>query len=155
MPASEVTYTGLVGSQQDFSVPFGYLSQDHVKAKVNGVASTLMFLTDNVVRITPAPVGELRIYRETPSTPIKDFSNTGTFDADELDEALLQSLYIDEETRDYVSEQVDTLVAEANQNLEDAQDLLEEAQDLVSHITISTSNPTGGAEGDLWFKVSI
>lgn len=37
----------------------------------------------------------------------------------------------------------------------EAEDLLDQANAIISSFTISTASPSGGEEGDVWFKVSI
>lgn len=43
--------------------------------------------------------------------------------------------------------------ASASVTVQSAADLVEQANSIISHFTISTSLPTGGVEGDVWFKV--
>ena len=60
------------GSTTDRNFPFPYISRSHVKVTVDGVAVSFSFIAQNTVRISPAPATgkSIRIYRETPKTPI-------------------------------------------------------------------------------------
>lgn len=43
----------------------------------------------------------------------------------------------------------------ATQQVAEAEDLLDQANAIISSFTISTLSPTGGTEGDVWFKVTL
>ena len=43
----------------------------------------------------------------------------------------------------------------AVQQVAEAEDLLDQANAIISSFTISTASPTGGEEGDVWFKVTF
>ena len=65
---TSVVYPSQTGSVTDYAIPFDYLSQDHVKVTLDGVATTsFSFLSASMIQMDSAPTGELRIYRETPT----------------------------------------------------------------------------------------
>jgi hypothetical protein len=97
MANSYVLYPGLAGAQTDFSIPFEYLSQDYVKATVGGTPVSLTFLSTYMVRITPAPSGNLRIYRDTPKDPVVTYTNGSILVDSDVNASFLQSLHISEE----------------------------------------------------------
>ena len=96
--ATSTIYPSLTGAQTDFTVSFEYLDQAHVKAAVNGVAATFTFLSTYVIRMDEAPVGELRLFRDTQKTPMVTYSDGSILVDDDLNLSNLQALYIAEET---------------------------------------------------------
>lgn len=100
MANSYVLYPGLTGVQTDFSIPFEYLSQDFVKATVGGTPVSLTFLSTYLVRITPAPSGNVRIYRETDKDPVNTYTNGSILVDSDLNTSFMQSIHISEEVAD-------------------------------------------------------
>jgi hypothetical protein len=99
--ASYVFYPG-DGTQTDWSVPFPYLSTDHVYVSVAGVEQTITWLNSALIRITPAaPAGTaLLLQRVTQKTPMTVFENTNNLTAENLTLAETQALFIAEEASD-------------------------------------------------------
>lgn len=97
MANSYVFYPSETGSTTDYSVPFEYLSQGFVKATVNGVSAPFTFLSTYMIRFSVAPVGALKIYRQTNKAPINTFYNGSILVDDELNGSFLQSLHVSEE----------------------------------------------------------
>ncbi len=60
----------------------------------------------------------------------------------------------DAATKNYVDNGVASQIAIANNINQQSQALLEQADAIISSFTISTSDPTGGTDGDVWFKVT-
>jgi hypothetical protein len=58
-------------------------------------------------------------------------------------------------TKTWAETAMSSQLAQATSIVNQAQQLLEQADQVISSFTISTSDPTGGAEGDVWFKVTI
>lgn len=90
------------GVQTDFSVPFPFLDRAHVKVRLSGVLQSppaYSWTTASTLRFTaPPPYGAVvYISRETPLTPVSDFSEGATLDANSLDRALRQPLYLVED----------------------------------------------------------
>ena len=94
-------YTGN-GSQVDFVISFPYLDTTHVKATLNGVASTAFtFFNSTTIRFTVAPANgvAVRLYRETPSdTLLGDFTFGGAIREEDLEDSLNQVLFVSQET---------------------------------------------------------
>lgn len=101
MANSYKTYTG-DGSTDLFSIPFDYLSKDHVHVFVDGVETTFTFPTLNTINITPTPVdgSSVQVRRITPTDPFVDFEDGGNLTASELDSITLQSLFLAQESQD-------------------------------------------------------
>jgi hypothetical protein len=102
--ASYVFYPG-DGVQTDWSVAFTYISQSHVSVTVAGTAVAFSWTDGSMMRVTPAvaPGSTLFVRRQTPTTPLTQFSNTNNLTADSLTLAETQALYIAEEARDTVN----------------------------------------------------
>lgn len=64
--AFSYSYPSTDGVTTNFSVPFPYLSRSHVHAMVDGSEVSFSWISSGVIRISPAPSGVLKIYRETP-----------------------------------------------------------------------------------------
>jgi hypothetical protein len=92
------------GTTDTFNITFPYLAKSHVKAYVDGVETTYDWINDSAVKLSyiPASGAYVRIARETPKDPIIDFGDGETLTEAALDTANLQSLYIAEESADYL-----------------------------------------------------
>jgi hypothetical protein len=97
MANSYVLYPAQAGTTTDYAVPFDYLSEDYVKATVDGVSAPFTFLSSSMIRFTTAPDGDLRIYRETSATPLTTFSDGAVLRGADLNQGGKQSLHIAEE----------------------------------------------------------
>lgn len=97
MANSYVFYPSATGGQTDYAIPFEYLSQTFVKATVNGAPVSFTFLSTYMIRFSVAPVGALKIYRQTSKAPINTFINGSILVDDDLNGSFLQSLHIAEE----------------------------------------------------------
>tara|TARA_R110002072_G_scaffold151470_1_gene300783 strand:- start:13737 stop:18002 length:4266 start_codon:yes stop_codon:yes gene_type:complete len=103
---SRVTYTG-DGSTDVYTVPFPYISREHVKVKINGtelIGNQREWLTSSSIQIrtTPAEDAVIEIYRETPiDERLVDFQNGAILTEAELDLAHKQVFYLAQESRDY------------------------------------------------------
>lgn len=99
---SQVLYTA-PGTQDTFSVPFGYLSKSHVKVQVNGIDAQHTWLNDSSVRIFPTP-GDgaiVRIKRETPRDDrLVNYQNASTLSQQDLNKATTQNFYLAQEAYD-------------------------------------------------------
>ena len=49
---------------------------------------------------------------------------------------------------------VGTLLIGGQNIIQEMQDIFDDYEAMVSRVTISTSGPTGGSDGDFWYKVS-
>jgi hypothetical protein len=108
MPYSYVNKTG-DGSAVLHSIPFPFISRDHVFVKVNGVAtSAFTWINDGQIEFdTAASAGyAIRISRVTPLEPLVDFADGATLTERDLDLLALQSSYIVQDLHDRVSEVV-------------------------------------------------
>ncbi|MBT1154418.1 hypothetical protein J1C56_02310 [Aminobacter anthyllidis] len=87
-----------IGGRTSYAIPFEYLSQSFVKATLNGTSVPLSFSDTFTVVITPAPVGELVIYRDTPKdTLINTYADGSILVDDDLNASFWQSLMVAEE----------------------------------------------------------
>lgn len=98
MSYSPAVYVG-TGSNEYFTFSWPYLSSSHLYATIDGAQADFTLVSQGVVRITPAPADgtTVKIYRETPSDPIVNWSDGATILGKDLNAATLQSLYITEE----------------------------------------------------------
>lgn len=104
MALASVQYTGN-GVSTSFSVPFPYISQDHVVVYVNDVvqASGYIWLTPSVIQFTVAPASgaELLLLRNTPKTTrLVDFQDGSILNEAALDLSANQTMYIVQEAYD-------------------------------------------------------
>lgn len=103
MPShSFVQYAG-DGTTGPFVIPFPFLDRSHVALSVDGVAAGFTFVSDvALVLDAPAPVGAVvEIRRATPiATRLVDFTDGAVLTEVDLDTALLQQLYLAQETFD-------------------------------------------------------
>jgi hypothetical protein len=97
MASSYVFYPAAAGSTTDYTIPFEYLSQAFVKATVNGASVPFTFLSTYMIRFSVAPVGALKIYRQTSKAPVNTYINGSILVDDQLNGSFLQSLHISEE----------------------------------------------------------
>jgi hypothetical protein len=111
------------GTQTNFEISFagGYISRDHVKAYTRvgqGVAvdTALTWLTDNTVRVAPAPPvnSALVVYRQTPKDkPLADFSNGAVLTETSLDINAKQAVFIAAEAQDNGAERIENVEKQA------------------------------------------
>lgn len=103
MPLASVSYPGN-GSTLDWTVPFGYISRDHVTATINGVGTSFTWMSPTTIRISPAvPNGStVGIRRTTPKTPLVDFADGNNMFEVPLDTLALQVVYLSQEQQDAV-----------------------------------------------------
>lgn len=103
MAYSYVRYTGN-GSTTNYTFPFPYISQEHVKVRVDGVLTTLFsFLNENTVQFFSAPAEGvvIDIRRETPKdSPIVDFTDGSVLLERDLDLIAQFNLYTSQEAAD-------------------------------------------------------
>ncbi|MCF4098609.1 phage tail fiber domain-containing protein [Maritalea mediterranea] len=101
MAKSYDLYPDANGSLTDFAINFEYLDASHVKATVDGVPASFTFLSTYMVRMDTPPVGDLKIYRQTPTDePINEFVDGSVLIDDDLNRSFFQSLFISEEVAD-------------------------------------------------------
>lgn len=101
MANSYVNYTGN-GSTTDFAVPFPYLDKSHVTVLVAGVSTAFTWVNDGTVRVSPAPAVDatVKVQRNTPITAITSFANNNNLTAENLNDAMLQALFVAVEATD-------------------------------------------------------
>lgn len=100
MAKSFVIYPAQTGATDTYSIPFEYLDQGFVKATVDGVSAPFAFTSTYLMRFDTAPVGDLKIYRETSTEIINEYSNGSILDANDLNVSLYQTMHIAEEIAD-------------------------------------------------------
>ena len=102
MAFSKVTYVAS-GATDLFSVPFEFLSREHVTVSVNTVDSSFTWESDGQIRLDTTPTnGDIvQVKRNTPKTnPMVDWQNGANIDEPNLDLSTKQSLYITQEAID-------------------------------------------------------
>ena len=95
------TYTG-DGSTKLYSIPFPYIEQSDVKAKINGQLTTAFtFANATQLEFTTAPASNTKIiiFRQTDDTAVKkEFSAGSALKADDLNANSKQALFINQES---------------------------------------------------------
>lgn len=113
MAYSYVRYTGN-GSTTDYTFPFSYLSQDHIKIRIDTVlVPGYTFLNSSTVKfdVAPAVGAVIEIRRETPKdTPVVNFTDGSVLLERDLDLLASFNLYVSQEAADSVE---DTIRADA------------------------------------------
>jgi hypothetical protein len=148
-----IPYTGN-GSTTDFVFPFDYISSDHIQVTVAGVVTTYQLISQNTVRISPAPAGgtAIRISRVTPSDPLVVWSDGDIMLGANLNRSVEQPIYVAQEARD-ISDEAKEIAAEAKQtaetNISDALVAVAQAQaaavDALASKTEAAASQTGAA----------
>jgi hypothetical protein len=121
MANSYVLYNGN-GSTQNFTVPFGYLDQDHVTIEVSGVEVASTWVNSTTIRATVAPAAgtsNVKVKRSTPKEALATFSNSSQLNVDDLNTQGLQYRYIAEEQEEAYLAGGLTDLAVATSNLAD------------------------------------
>lgn len=91
------------GVNTDFTFPFPYIDESHVRVTVNNVVPSFIFLNESTIRISPAPTAgaAIKIQRNTPiGTAPVDFQDGSVLRESDLDTAVLYNLYIVQELFD-------------------------------------------------------
>jgi hypothetical protein len=99
---AQVTYTGN-GSTTQYSITFPFLDSSHVKAFINGVATTDFTISSSTLTFTTAPANSavVRIERQTPiDTRIVDFTDGSVLTESDLDKSADQNFYVAQEITD-------------------------------------------------------
>jgi len=134
MALARVTYTQSVSGNRNFSVPFPYLSKDHVKVTVNGEAVTFSWLSASSIQLTTAPAigAKVEVRRVTErNSLLVDFADGSTLTESQLDLASKQNFYL--------SQEADDLAVESNTIANDAKTTAQSA-DSKANTAISTAN---------------
>ena len=104
MAFARIVHTALDGATNQFDVTFPYISQSHVKVKVDGVATTAFtFITDTRIQMTstPASGSDLIILRESsPTTRLVDYQTGSILSETILDTDSLQAFFLSQESQD-------------------------------------------------------
>lgn len=109
MALAEIIYAAQSGSVTDYAVPFGFLDRDHVYATVDGASVSFTWQNDGLIRISPAPTGEVRIYRDTPKDKTEvTFVDASTHSAKKHNTQNYQNLYILQEIFDALLRRLST-----------------------------------------------
>lgn len=107
MALARVVYTQSVYGNKNFTVPFPYISRDHVKVTVNGANTPFTWNNPNTVHINPAPalgaVVEVRRVTER-NNLLVDFKDGSTITESDLDLLALQNFYLAQEADDLAEE---------------------------------------------------
>lgn len=109
MAYSYVRYTGN-GSTTNYTFSFPYISQDHIKVRLNGVLTTAFtYLTSSSIQFTTAPASGvvIEIRRETPKdSPIVNFTDGSVLLERDLDLLATYDLYLAQENADLLSDSI-------------------------------------------------
>lgn len=106
MAYSRISYVGN-GSQTDFTIDFPYLYTSHVGVTVDGIAVAFSFLTDSVVRVTPAPASGAAVVISRSSNRdarLSSFADLQLLNMSDLNRDALQTFYVAQEALDAVAE---------------------------------------------------
>lgn len=103
---TSVTYEA-TGEQTVFNIPFDYLRNSFVKAKIGDDGEPMEYGTDyevanRQITFTTAPVGMLYVYRETPTDRMVQFMEGSVLKANDMNISTLQQLHIIEENEDWM-----------------------------------------------------
>lgn len=119
---TRVIYKG-DGTRTDFEIPFPYLDRTHVRVRVNMVVQFLEndyhFLDDGRIRFRVAPLADdaVEIYRATEeANPLVQYQDGSVLTERELNLAVLQNLYLIQETKDLWQSLIDGRLAEILNN---------------------------------------
>lgn len=102
MANSFVLYNGN-GSQQNFTVSFPYIDEDHVSIQVDDVEVPSTWVNSTTIRATTAPAagtGNVKVLRVTPRDALVTFSDSAQLTAADLNLLATQSRYVSEEIED-------------------------------------------------------
>ena len=66
MAYASVTYPNQTGTTTSYSIPFGYIDESDIAVTVEGVSTSFTFTSTSVINISPAPTGDVVVYRTTP-----------------------------------------------------------------------------------------
>lgn len=120
MAYSYVRYTGN-GSTTNYTFPFPYLSQDHIKVRVAGsLVTNWSFLNSSTIQFVSAPANGavIEIRRETPKdSTIVNFTDGSVLLERDLDLLATWDLYTSQETKD----SVDASITQTSTGVWDAQ----------------------------------
>ncbi len=109
MAYSYVRYTGN-GTTTDYTFPFSYLAQDHIKVRVNDVlVPGYTFLNASTIKFDAAPANgaAIEIRRETPKdSPIVNFTDGSVLLERDLDLLATFGLYVAQESNDLASDSI-------------------------------------------------
>jgi hypothetical protein len=103
MALARVQYTQQVAGNKNFTVPFPYISRDHIFVSVNGTDVDFSWLNSTTVQLTNAPAeGDLvDIRRETERVNLLvDFQDASTITEEQLDLSAKQAFFIAQEAFD-------------------------------------------------------
>lgn len=104
---TSVTYEA-TGEQTVFNIPFDYLRNSFVKAKIGDDGEPMKYGTDyevanRQITFTTAPVGMLYVYRKTPTDRMVQFMEGSVLKATDMNISTLQQLHIIEEAQDWTT----------------------------------------------------
>ena len=106
MPYSTVTYTGN-GSKDDYTITFPYLQASHIKAYLDGVATTDFTIPSSDTVLFDSAPGDgvtIEIKRDSSRNAVLvDFTNGSALTEADLDTAVTQGIYIAQEAFDEVA----------------------------------------------------
>jgi len=167
MSYSQIEYTGN-GSAVNYSIPFNYISQSHVKVFVNTVLVTnYTFTSTNIITFSIAPVNGaiILIKRETPlDNPIVEFQDGSTLTEDDLNKSATQVFYAIQENADTLNtaqEIADSLpainaaVASAESSSSAAVAAATDATDAVAALDVDTIARTSGSNATGTWPIGI
>lgn len=122
MNYARVTYNQSVAGNKNFSVPFQYLSRDHIKVTVDGAEVPFTWLNPNTVSLNTAPAmgAEVDIRRSTsPGDLLVQFTDGSVISENDLGLLSKQSFYLVQESSDLANES-NTLANDAVESAEEA-----------------------------------
>ena len=94
------------GSQTTFNIPFDYLRNSFVKARIGDEGEPMEYgkdytVSNRQITFNTAPTGNLIVYRETPTDRMVQFMEGSVLKANDMNISTLQQLHIIEENEDW------------------------------------------------------
>jgi len=99
---AQVSYTG-DGSTTQYAITFDYIDSTHVKAYLDGIATSAFTVSSSTLTFTTAPANgvTVRIERETPiDARLTDFTDGSVLTEADLDQSANQNFYVAQEITD-------------------------------------------------------
>ena len=136
------------GSQTTFNIPFDYLRNSFVKAKIGDNGEPMEYEKDYTVAnrqitFTVAPIGQLIIYRETPTDRLIQFFGGSVLKSDDMNVMNLQQLHIIEEQQDWTTKYMESTHI---QYLEEMKALKDEATSQANKAETEADNSQNSSE---------
>lgn len=109
--ANSYTVYNATAGQQTFTVPFPYLEQSDVQVFINGIQQLTpkdyVWTTGGAIQLYGALIADATVLLQRQTSPnhvLVTFANSATLTAEELNEAVLQNFYLNQELADQLNQ---------------------------------------------------